>query len=173
MAVKIEADNTSTQDVTDEFVDNEARLTTLKLAEASTQKLMDRADSMDKIFSVQRELNTIRTEIEKIQGRQNYIQRRVAVSTIRVRLSVEIPPPPVVTAQARSGFEPGTTARVAWETSLNFLSGVATVLITLFVVLWWVFPLALILWWAIRRYFVHKRAKELAKLAEKRQTNPT
>lgn len=150
LAVTVDYAKTSTQDVTEEYVDNEARLRNLRAAEESTQRLLDKTTKMEDILAVRRELTSLRGEIEKIEGRQNYLKRRVEMSTINVHLTTEAS---TALAAGRSGWDPLANAQVAWESSLSFISRAVDVLVVLIVFLWWVFPLAGIVWgvWRWRR----------------------
>ena len=150
LAVTVDYAKTSTQDVTEEYVDNEARLRNLRAAEESTQRLLDQATKMEDILAVRRELTSLRGEIEKIEGRQNYLKRRVEMSTINVHLTTEAS---TALAAGRSSWDPLASAQLAWQSSLSFISRAIDVLVVLVVFLWWVFPLAGIVWavWRWRR----------------------
>jgi hypothetical protein len=149
LALVVESAKVTSQDVTEEYVDNEASLTNLKAAEQSTQRLLDKATNMNDVLSIQRELTTIRGNIEKIQGRQNYLKRRVDMSSVAVHLQ---PESAAAAAASRSAWQPLQTAATAWEMSLGLLQGLANVAITLIVgFLWWAAPLALLVYWLWRR----------------------
>lgn len=149
LALKVEYARSSTQDVTEEFVDNEAQLRNLRAAEDATVSLMQRADKMEDILSVQRELTRIRADIERIEGRQNYLKRRSEMSTITVSLR---PESAAAIAATRTGWQPLQTATVAWETSLTFVTALVDVLIAVAVFFWWFIPLLVlfIVWWRRR-----------------------
>ncbi|MCL4464973.1 MAG: DUF4349 domain-containing protein [Chloroflexi bacterium] len=145
LALVVESAKITSQDVTEEYVDNEASLTNLRAAEQSTQRLLNQATKMDDILSIQRELTAIRGNIEKLQGRQNYLKRRVDMSSIAVHLQ---PESAAAVAAGRSGWQPLQTVAVAWENSLTLLQGLASLLIMLVVgVLWWLLPLLLLGRW--------------------------
>ncbi|MHB1416937.1 MAG: DUF4349 domain-containing protein [Chloroflexota bacterium] len=139
LAVDVESVNTTSEDVTEEFVDNESRLRNLRATEQSTLRLLDQATRMEDILAVQRELTNIRGEIEKIEGRQQFLQRRVEMSTITVHLRLESA---TVLAAGRTGWQPLRTAAVAWEASLSFLKVASDAILTLVVFFWWAFPVA-------------------------------
>ncbi len=94
MAVEVTAESTSGQDVTEEYVDLQARLSNLEASEAQLLDLMEQAGTVDEILEVQRELTDTREEIEQIKGRMQYLEQSSATSLIQVslvhsRLSVE------------------------------------------------------------------------------------
>lgn len=151
LALTVERANTSTEDVTEEFIDNEARLRNLRAAEESTLRLLERTQDMDDILSVERELTRLRGEIESIEGRQRYLERRVAMSSITVSL---IPPAAAALAAERASWRPFDTAAIAWEDSLNFLMGAIDFLLAALIFFWWAIPLvvaAVVIWRRRRR----------------------
>lgn len=148
LALSVDSAKITMQDVTEEYVDNEANLTNLKAAEQSTLRLLDKTTNMDQIISVQRELTRIRGDIERIEGRQRYLQRRVAMSSISLHL---LPESAAATAASRGAWQPLQTAAVAWEMSLNLLTQLANALIWLVVGFWWLLPLLFLARWLWRR----------------------
>lgn len=148
LALSIDSAKITSQDVTEEYVDNEANLTNLKAAEQSTLRLLDKTTRIEDILTIQRELTRIRGDIEKIEGRQLYLKRRVDMSSIAIHL---VPESVAATAAGRSGWQPLQIAAVAWETSLNLLTQLASVLITLVIVFWWLIPLFFLVRWLWRR----------------------
>ena len=49
--------------------------------------LLDRATGVSDILSIERELNCVRGEIERMQGQLNALERRVVLATINLSLS--------------------------------------------------------------------------------------
>lgn len=74
------------QDVTEEFVDLEARLRHLTAQETVMLRLMDRAQTITDTIRVQNELTGIQLEIERIRGRLRYLEDQTSFSTINVVL---------------------------------------------------------------------------------------
>ncbi len=60
-AVEVTAEASSSTDLTDEYVDNQSRLTSLRAAEAIVLVIMDRAESVQDALTVQRELVQIQS----------------------------------------------------------------------------------------------------------------
>ena len=88
-AVRIENTNIRSEDVTEQFIDVEARLKTKKELENRYTELLKLARNVDEILRLERELASVRGEIESMQGRLNYLQDRVALSTLNVSFFVE------------------------------------------------------------------------------------
>ena len=79
------------RDVTEEFVDVEARLKAKQTLEKRYLELLDKANKVSEILEIERELANIREEIEAKQGRLQYLQSRVAMSTITIEMYTEKP----------------------------------------------------------------------------------
>lgn len=84
----------SAKDVTEEFIDLEARLKAKKQLENRYLELLDKAKNVKEMLEIERELSTIREEIEAKQGRLNYLQNQVSLSTLEIefyKLTSEAP----------------------------------------------------------------------------------
>jgi hypothetical protein len=79
-------ENSTSQDVTEEFVDTEARIRNLKATEQQIIQLLSKAEKIEDILIIQRELTEVRGQIERLQGRLNVLERQAAYSTITVSL---------------------------------------------------------------------------------------
>jgi PKD repeat protein len=86
MAVEVTNESTSSQDVTEEYVDLSARLSNLEVTEQQLLVLMEKAIKVEDVLNVQRELAGVREEIERIKGRMQYLERTSAMSLISVNL---------------------------------------------------------------------------------------
>ncbi len=121
MAIKVDSENSTSQDVTEEFVDLSARL---KVYEATEQQLMtflQKTQNVDESLKVYRELNTVRSQIESTKGRITFLTKSVAMSTITVQLRPEEKEKPIVKEE---GWHPAKIVRDAlrWLVSaLQFL----------------------------------------------------
>ena len=86
------------QDVTEEYLDLSARIRTQQALEEQLLQIMKRAGTIPNAMDVQRELSRVRTEIESLAGRQQYLADQSALSTITVLLKT---PAAVATASTR------------------------------------------------------------------------
>ncbi len=86
LAEEVEAESTTSQDVTDEYVDNRSRLVSLKATEEALLELLNRAEKVEDALNVQRELVKLQSEIESKQGRIKFLEESSAFSLINVRL---------------------------------------------------------------------------------------
>ncbi|PKA82953.1 uncharacterized protein DUF4349 [Ulvibacter sp. MAR_2010_11] len=74
----------SQQDVSEEFVDLEARLKAKRELEKRYLELLSQAKSVKDMLEIERELSNIREEIEAKQGRLQFLQNRVSMSTVTI-----------------------------------------------------------------------------------------
>jgi hypothetical protein len=165
LAVRVQSENSSTQDVTEEFTDLQARKTNLEAAEVSLRELLEerrRTGSTSDILEVYRELTNIRGQIEQIEGRLRYLSNQAALSTITIELIPDVLYQPVSVA----GWEPQGVAKEALQALVAALQGLANLTIWLVIL---VLPLLIILLipvvvvvWIIRWWWKRRRAKKQA-----------
>jgi multidrug efflux pump subunit AcrB len=74
----------SSRDVTEEFIDIEARLNAKQTLEKRYLELLSKAKNVKEILDIERELSKIREEIEAKQGRLKYLNNKVSLSTINI-----------------------------------------------------------------------------------------
>jgi hypothetical protein len=72
------------KDVTEEFIDLEARLKAKHKLEERYLQLLAKANSVKDMLEIERQIAQIREEIEVKQGRLNYLQNKVSFSTIHL-----------------------------------------------------------------------------------------
>ena len=84
LALKIENKNISTEDVTEQFIDVEARLKTKKELEARYREILKQAKTVEEIVSIESQIANVRSEIESMEGRLNFLKNQVSFSTLNV-----------------------------------------------------------------------------------------
>ena len=152
---KVTTEASGSQDVTEEYVDHGSNLRNLQASESAILKLMDKATQIQDVLQLQRELTNVRGQIERIQGRQTYLERRSDMATITLSLRL----PPMVDALPTRPFpgerawDPVRVAQRGWQASLTLLRGFAEVLIVVVAFSWWLVPFV-----ALGAYFwLHRR----------------
>jgi hypothetical protein len=83
-AKKIDFKNVQVQDVTEEYIDVETRIKTKKELESRYRALLAKASTVEEILSIEKELGTLRSDIESIEGRLKYLKDQVSLSTLSV-----------------------------------------------------------------------------------------
>ena len=118
-AKKTDSKNINSQDVSEEFVDIQARLNAKKEIEKRYIQILLNAAKVDDILKVESELGTIRTEIESIEGRLRWLENQTTLSTLHVtfyqakEFTSEIP----FLSKLKSAFSDG------WNMMVSFLLG--------------------------------------------------
>ncbi|MCC6900490.1 MAG: DUF4349 domain-containing protein [Polyangiaceae bacterium] len=82
-------ENLSSRDVTDEWVDLEARIKTQKKLEEQYLEILKNATRVDDLLSVQKQLAEVRGEIEKAEGKKRLLDTQISLSTITVTFQGE------------------------------------------------------------------------------------
>lgn len=86
LAVRVESESTSSRDVTEEYVDLEARLKNAQATESQYVAILNKATTVEDILRVYDSLSRVRREIEQIKGRMKYLERTSSMSLIGVSL---------------------------------------------------------------------------------------
>ena len=88
IGLEVESESTTSQDVTDEYVDIRSRLTSLRATEEALLALFEQAQTVEEALEVQRELADLQAEIEASLGRIKFLEETAAFSLINVGLSL-------------------------------------------------------------------------------------
>jgi hypothetical protein len=147
------------QDVTEEFVDIEARLAAKKALEQQFIEIMKRANSVEDALNVQRQLAEVRGEIEQIEGRKHFLENQASLSTIKVEIRT-----PAAFSAYSAGFSNRLTEALSAgvDFALNFILGlVAFVIGILPFLIFIVLPLFLIARYFWKRHRRQKMADEI------------
>ena len=88
---EVKSTSSSGQDVTEEYIDLEARLTNYKRQEGRFLSILDNATTVEDVLKVEEQLGRVRGEIERIEGRLRYLDNYIDLSTITVSLQEPTP----------------------------------------------------------------------------------
>lgn len=111
----------SANDVTEEYVDLEARLTARRAMEARLLAFMEKATRADDLVQFSSELGSVQSEIEQIVGRKRYLDNHVAMSTVNMRLYQPVNAPVVQGLKNAFGTRMANTLVQSWETLVQFV----------------------------------------------------
>lgn len=149
------------QDVTEEFIDVEARLKTKKALEAQFLEIMKQGRTVEDALKVQTELSRVRGEIEQVEGRKRFLESQTSLSTIKLTIQT-----PTAFSANSSGFvyQIGKSFSNGFEWALNFILGFITFIIAILpFMLLVVLPIYLVLRYLWRRYKKRSLANRLAR----------
>lgn len=157
------------QDVTEEYVDVEARIANLTLLEQELRALLaevrQNADADPaKLLQVFNEISRVRGEVELLEGRRRLLQEQVQLATVEL----QILPTPAVTPVVAEDWAPVTVARQALADLVASLQGIADTAIRLTV---YALPLLLI-FVALPGFLVWKLRHRLFRTGSLREVEP-
>ena len=115
---RIESQFVDTQDVTDEFVDLEARIRNARTAEHVLLNLMDEATTIADTIRVQNQLERVQENIERMRGRLRVLEDQTSFSTLAVDVIEE-------GAKEKDPEEAGTLTK-AWRDAVEGFMGVVS-----------------------------------------------
>lgn len=115
---RIESQFVDTQDVTDEFVDLEARIRNARTAERVLLNLMDEATTIADTIRVQNQLERVQENIERMRGRLRVLEDQTSFSTLAVDVIEEGAP-------KEDPEEAGTLIK-AWRDAVDGFMGVVS-----------------------------------------------
>ncbi len=150
---KVMNQNISGKDVTEEYIDAEARLKTQRELESRLLKILaEKTARLTDLVEVEQKLANVRENIEKTEGRMRYLRDQASFST----LTVSIYEPSMLNTSTGGGFfyELGQAVKKGLSGFTSVLAGIITVIIAL---------LPLIILAFIIIYFVVKYLKKRKK----------
>ena len=135
----------SSQDVTEQFVDIEARLKAKRTLENRYLQILNKASKVSEILEIERELATIREEIEAKQGQLQYLQSKVSMSTVTIEMYTENPS--------------GSSATISYASKMgNAIKSGFNGISTFFIGILHIWPFILIL--AVVFFFVRRKIRK-------------
>ncbi len=150
VATQVMSESSNAQDITEQYIDLEARLKNKIAEEASFVALLNRSGKIEEVLAVTREVARVRGEIEQLQGQMKYLNSQTDMSTITVNLSED-----VEIASASQDWRPWQVVKLSVKQLITAGQGFIDGLIRFIIV---VLPMLLIyafILWLI--YFVGKK----------------
>jgi hypothetical protein len=143
---KVDYKRVDIEDVTEQFVDIEARLKSKRQLETKYSELLTKASNMEDILKIQKEMEIIREEIESAEGRLKYLNNQVGYSTLKINYYEH---------KASSGFNfSGKMGNALKDGSTGFLW-----FLIVMVQLWPLWVMGLVIWWFIL-YLIRRSHKK-------------
>lgn len=143
-----DTNDVSQQDVSEEFVDLQARLKAKRQLEARYLELLRQAKNVSEVLEIERELSKIREEIEVREGRLQFLQNRVSYSTINLYFY-------------KTSVESGVTVSYGskmWNAIQSGWNGLSLFFLGLLHI-WPFFVILIALIFVLKRYFSKKNKK--------------
>ena len=118
MAVNVISSNESAEDVTEEYVDLEARLESLEAARQRLLEIMEEARNTEDLLQAEQQLTQREAEIESIKGRMQYLEQSARLSSIWIELQ-----PYILNQPVGDEWRPAETVRRGVDALLDGLRG--------------------------------------------------
>ena len=109
------------RDVTEEFLDVSARLKTKKELEARYLELIKQAKNVTEILEIEKQIGILRSEIESIEARLNYLNNQVSMATLNMTFYETIPERIAFGDKFKNGFRNG------WDNLVWFFVAVVNI----------------------------------------------
>jgi hypothetical protein len=144
---ELQSNEGSSEDVSEEFYDVEARLKNKRIEEARLIELLKKATGkLSEILTVEKELNRVREECERIEGRLRFLRNQTDLSTV------------TVTAQEVKDFQPQGPPSLKTQISRTFSGSITAmkqigvgILLFLVAIIPWLLPIGLVVWLVFRK----------------------
>ncbi len=98
LAIRVTSESTDSQDVTEEYVDLQSKLRNAEATEGQYLALLEKAEDVEDILLIYNSLSRVRSEIEQIKGRLQYLERISSMSLISISLRPAATAKPLVRA---------------------------------------------------------------------------
>lgn len=126
LAFKLDNRNSNIEDVTEQYYDLKSRIKNKKALEQRYLDILGKASEIKDILEIEKNLNEVRTDIERLQGQFNYLSQQVSLSTINLSFYEVLPY--VYDSSNRKGFGARILRALSsgWHGFLSFIVGVLT-----------------------------------------------
>jgi hypothetical protein len=168
LAVEVTRISTSGQDVTEEYVDLDARLGNLEATADRLRTFLDDTRNVKDALAVSNELSRVEGEIESYKGRMKYLKESSAFSSVNIDFTPDILAQPLEVG----GWQPQGVVRSAIESLIGALQTLADILIWFAI---FVLPLLLLIGLPVVlliRWFRGRRASRKAAVAVQTAVEP-
>jgi len=143
LGVRVVSENLVGRDVTDEYVDLEARLATLQKTKLKFEEILEKAEKIQDILQVQREIISLQGQIDNLKGRQQYLEKSAQTSKVTVYLSTDelaLPYAPTSPWRPKVIFKQATRSLIKTFRS----AGALGIWLGVYAIIW--LPLLIIIW---------------------------
>ena len=157
LSYKVASENLFGEDVTEEYLDIDSRLTTLQKTKDKFEEILEKATSVEDILNVQRELINLQDEIDSLKGQKEAIAKNAQLTKVTVYLSTDELALPYKPDKV---FRPKVVFKQAVRSLLNTARGLAE--LGIWIVVYapvWIVP-------AVAYYLIRKRRQKKAQVSK-------
>lgn len=91
LAGEVEDKSSKIEDVTERYYDLKTRIKNKQALEKRYIEILARASEIKDILEIEKNLNEVRTDIERLQGQFKYLSKQISLSTINVNFHEQLP----------------------------------------------------------------------------------
>jgi len=142
LGLKVIQESASGQDVSNEYVDLQSKLTNLEATAARVREFLNHAKTIEETLTVSAQLAELEAQIEQVKGQMRYYEGRSAYSTVTVNLIPQHPTPtptltptPTPTPTPLPGWSATDTFESASDVLVNLTQATVDLLIWVSIVL--------------------------------------
>jgi hypothetical protein len=149
----VQSINQSAQDVTEQLIDLEVRISNARQSVANVRDFMDRTENLNELVTLEGELTRRQTELERLEAQQRNLGDRVALSTVTIEVipTASVPEPIDEDSDTISdAFEKG------WDAFTGFIFRIGFILAVLLPFLVLAAIVGLLGWVIVRRRRRHQ-----------------
>lgn len=153
MAIKVVSESVNGTDITDRYVDLQARLEVLQKTKSKFEDILSKATAVSDLLNVQQQLISLQSQIDGINGQQKYYEQSAKLTKITIYLSTdELALPYAPTNEWR----PMVIFKEAVRSLVGMIRAIGSVIIWTIVFLPIIIPIVLIIRYIKRRRIIKK-----------------
>ena len=137
----------SSQDVTEQYIDLEARMNAKKNLEKRYLEILSKASKVSEILEIEKQLAIIREEIESKEGQLKYLKSQIAMSTINIEMYTN--------NASESGVTVSYPGKI-WNAIKSGFNGLSSFVLGLITIWPFILILAVVIYFIKRRFFKKK-----------------
>lgn len=126
LSVKVVSENLTGRDVTDQYVDIEARLATYEKTKSKFESILDQATEIQDVTNLTREIINIQNQIDSLKGQQDALEKNAQLAKLTIYLSTDEIALPYAPSET---FRPNIIFKLAVRSLIGSLRKLATVAI--------------------------------------------
>ncbi len=160
----------SAENVTLDYVDTESRKKALEIEQERIFELLEKADSIDMIITLEGRLTSIRYELQNLETKLRTIDNKVDYSTVTIninevqRMTPEIVEKPTVISRIKTGF-----TESIYDLTEGFKDFFVWFVVNLPYIIIWLIVIAIVTFIARRGYVKRKKRKEIGLARDDRE----
>ena len=123
LSIKVVSENLSGRDVTDQYIDIDARLKTLQATKERFESILNQATQIKDITNLTREILNIQNQIDALKGQQESLKQNAQLAKLTIYLSTDELALPYAPSET---FRPNVIFKLAVRSLIGFARSLAT-----------------------------------------------